>query len=342
MERRTNFGKGDLFYLANICHDCKACYYACPYTEPNELKINIPEVLSELRLESYKEYSTPRRLASFFGRHRRNFLVTALASLLATVLFSLLIGNPQRLFSPHLELGSFYDIFPYVVIIGVGFGIGLYVVANYLFNMIRFYKDIGGKLRQISIGAILRAASDAFLHSGFKGGWHIKGNKSGCYHENQDPSSGFLTLHALIFYGFISAMVSTTLAAMYQDWFGILPPYPVLSLPALFGIAGGICMIVGTLAIIAIRRKEDKRPVFKNMTTLDYAFLLTLASVSITGFLTLILRSTSAMGVVFTIHLGFVLLLFVTAPYGKFVHFTYRYIALIFTRIEEAQQSKLD
>jgi citrate/tricarballylate utilization protein len=341
MERRTSFGRGDLYYLANICHDCKACYYACPYTEPHELKINIPQILSQLRLKSYKEYATPALLSPFFERHRRYFLTTAFVSVLATTLFALLIGNPLRLITPHTEPGSFYDIFPYPIIVVVGFGIGLYVIANYLWNMLRFYKDIGGKLRNVTIRAILQGAADVFWHNGFKGGWHIKGSKAGCYHEKTTPSYVFLTLHALIFYGFISALIATTIAAIYQDAFGILPPYPVLSAPVLFGIAGGICMIAGTLSFFALKRREDIRPIFKNMSTLDNAFLLNLAVVCISGFLTLIFRATSLMGIMFTIHMGFVLLLFVTAPYGKFVHFTYRYVALVFTHIEERSEKLL-
>ncbi len=36
-----------------------------------------------------------------------------------------------------------------------------------------------------------------------------------------------------------------------------------------------------------------------------------------------------------TVHLGLVAALYVTAPYGKFVHFLYRYLALVRNRIEQ-------
>jgi len=29
MERRRTFTKADLTYLANLCFDCRDCYYAC-------------------------------------------------------------------------------------------------------------------------------------------------------------------------------------------------------------------------------------------------------------------------------------------------------------------------
>src|SRR6266700_1086223 len=34
MERRQTFAEGDLNYLANLCHNCSECYYACQYAPP--------------------------------------------------------------------------------------------------------------------------------------------------------------------------------------------------------------------------------------------------------------------------------------------------------------------
>ena len=59
IETRREFAKGDVFYLANLCHDCRACYYACMFTPPHEFAVNIPQILSEARVESYKEWSWP-------------------------------------------------------------------------------------------------------------------------------------------------------------------------------------------------------------------------------------------------------------------------------------------
>ena len=67
---------------------------------------------------------------------------------------------------------------------------------------------------------------------------------------------------------------------------------------------------------------------------LDWLFLLSLNVVSITGMLLLILRETPLMAVLLVIHLATVLALYVSAPYGKFAHFLYRYAALIQNRIE--------
>ncbi len=42
MELRREFSAGDLSYLANLCHNCRGCYYACQYAPPHEWGINVP------------------------------------------------------------------------------------------------------------------------------------------------------------------------------------------------------------------------------------------------------------------------------------------------------------
>ena len=64
--------------------------------------------------------------------------------------------------------------------------------------------------------------------------------------------------------------------------------------------------------------------------------LLLLTSAS--GLLLLALREHRVMGSLLLVHLGLVLALFVTLPYGKFVHGIYRAIALAQHAREERQR----
>ena len=62
---------------------------------------------------------------------------------------------------------------------------------------------------------------------------------------------------------------------------------------------------------------------------MDVGFLVLLLETAVTGLALLVLRETSSMGLLLVVHLGFVLALFLTLPYGKFVHSIYRFAALI-------------
>jgi citrate/tricarballylate utilization protein len=69
---------------------------------------------------------------------------------------------------------------------------------------------------------------------------------------------------------------------------------------------------------------------------MDVAFIVLLLLTGATGLLLLALRETAAMGVLLALHLGAVLALFLTMPYGKFAHALYRAAALLRFAIEEA------
>ena len=60
----------------------------------------------------------------------------------------------------------------------------------------------------------------------------------------------------------------------------------------------------------------------------DQAFIALLFIVSFTGLALLMLRESAEMGRLLALHLGSVLALFVTLPYGKFAHGFYRLAAL--------------
>jgi citrate/tricarballylate utilization protein len=62
---------------------------------------------------------------------------------------------------------------------------------------------------------------------------------------------------------------------------------------------------------------------------MDTAFILMLFLTALTGLALLLWRETSAMGPLLALHLGVVFALFITLPYGKFVHGIYRYAALV-------------
>jgi citrate/tricarballylate utilization protein len=136
-------------------------------------------------------------------------------------------------------------------------------------------------------------------------------------------------LHGFVFYGFLAAVASTTSAALYQEIWGRLPPYPVFSVPVLLGIAGGVAMVAGCAGLVYLKRRSDPLPAAGETRLMDYGFLFVLGMTNVTGLLTLLVRRSWLMGLVLAIHLGFVAVLYVTMAHGKFVHAIYRMLALV-------------
>jgi citrate/tricarballylate utilization protein len=112
-------------------------------------------------------------------------------------------------------------------------------------------------------------------------------------------------------------------------------PYAYTSLPVLLGTLGGITLVIGTGGLLWVRRARDPALSHVSLDKLDGAFIVLLLLTGATGLALLGLRSHAAMGVLLMLHLGVVLALFVTLPYGKFVHGFYRLAALVKFRREQ-------
>jgi citrate/tricarballylate utilization protein len=141
----------------------------------------------------------------------------------------------------------------------------------------------------------------------------------------------------LTIWGLLLDFVSTALAFLYQDFFHRLPPFPLTSAPVIFGTLGGVGLIIGTGGLIWFKMQSDPEPAGAGAPGMDYVFLITLGLTALTGMLTLVLRATAAMGGILVLHLAFIAALFLTAPYGKFVHAVYRTLALIRYEVEQGQ-----
>src|SRR5437867_2934729 len=54
MERRLDFRHGDIHFLANLCHNCGACFHSCQYAPPHAFAVNVPKALAEVRAVTYE------------------------------------------------------------------------------------------------------------------------------------------------------------------------------------------------------------------------------------------------------------------------------------------------
>ena len=228
---------------------------------------------------------------------------------------------------------AFYRVVPYVVMLIPALALCVYGAGVWLRGAMRFWKESGtGEAR--SLVALVRATIAAI------GLRNLSGGGPGCYYPEEQPNQLRRIYHSLTMWGFTSTLVSTMLAYIYQDFLHSLPPYRVLSAPVLFGSIGGLGIIVGCAGLVWLKWRSDQLPADGKTISMDYVFLIMLALTALTGELTLMLRDTRAMGMLLVLHLGTVAGLFLTAPYGKFVHLVYRSLALV--RHENEQQVERD
>jgi citrate/tricarballylate utilization protein len=331
LERRSILLDGDVAQLANLCHDCRACYQACMYAPPHEFGVNVPALLGRARLESYERFAWPGRLA-WALRHGSLAVVGATAAGLALALAVAAAGH--GLFGTHTGAGAFYAVVPYVLMVVPALVVSAFVLAVLLAGMVRFCRAAGGEA-----GELLRART--WLVAGreaFTLRW-LGGGGGGCFYPDRErPSDLRRALHGLVVAGLALAFAATVVATVLQDLLGRQPPYPVVSAPVLLGTLGGAAVIAGCTALLVLEPGSGADPTGGASRSLDYAFLAALDLAAITGMLTLALRSTPALGVALTLHLGSLAALYATAPYGKLVHAVYRFAALL----RDAAERQLD
>jgi citrate/tricarballylate utilization protein len=326
IELRRDFEKGDVFYLSNLCHDCRACYYACMFSPPHEFAINIPKVLSEARLASYKQWSWPEFLGRAFGGRRVAWLLAGITAAVVLALSFALIPA-ATLWRPHDGSGAFYAVIPYAAMVVGALGLASYWLVIWLNGAVQCWREIA--VARGTIGGTIGWKPLARATGAALGLRYLRGGGPGCTYPDEKPSAARRIFHALVFWGFLADFVSTTLAYIYQDWLHELPPYSLGSAPVIFGAAGGVALLAGSVGLIWLKARSDREPMGAGAYGLDYDFLCLLGLTALTGLLTLAVRSTAAMGSVLALHLALVAALFITAPYGKFVHAIYRFLALV-------------
>ena len=333
LEIRREVGAGDAVYLANLCHDCRACYYACMYAAPHEFAINIPEVLAAVRVETYGGYAWPPFMTRVLDRGAWRTAWLSLAAALLVVAGIVGLRRGHDLFAVVGGPRSFYQLVPYLALITIFGGLSLFALIVIAASACRFWREMGGRhSAALAVRAVRGATADALQLR------YLRGGGDGCYYPQETPSGTRRAMHSLVFYGFLLDFGATVSAAILQDIIGVPPPYPLVSVPVMLGAAGGAMMVIGTTALIYIKHRSDPRPATAAMVVKDYGFLTSLDLVATTGFLLLALRDSPLLGTALAVHLGSLVVFFLTMPYGKFVHFAYRYMALVQNRLESGTE----
>jgi citrate/tricarballylate utilization protein len=330
LQRRLAFNESDVHYLANLCHNCGSCLYACQYAPPHEFGLNFPRLMAQARAQTYRKYAWPGFLARAFDA---NGLVTSLAlaaSLAFMLLFAALVAEPARLLTAFSDSqGSFYAVIPHNAMVAVFGTVSAFVVLALAMGFVRFWPDMGEEPGDFAAPATTGSAlGDALTLK------YLDGGGDGCTYPDEVPSFARRRFHHLTFYGFLLCFAATSTATLYHYVLGWKAPYPFWSVPVVLGTAGGIGLLVGPAGLLWLKRRRDPELADPGQKGMDAGFLALLFLASLTGLLLLALRETRAMGMLLVAHLGVVLALFVTMPYGKFVHALYRFAALVRFHLE--------
>ncbi|MGI9334467.1 MAG: tricarballylate utilization 4Fe-4S protein TcuB [Gammaproteobacteria bacterium] len=321
MERRLDFRAKDVVYLANLCHGCGSCYHHCQYAPPHEFAVDVPDAFAAVRLQTYRDYAWPRALGALYERNGLAVAIVTAVSLVAFLLGTMWLADAAVLYAA--QAGNFYAVIPHGVMVGLFGTVGAYVVAAAAVGYRRFVRDLEPRA-PARPGAMAASLHDALTLKNLRGGG------DGCTYPGERPSHARRFFHHFTFYGFLLCFAATSVATLYHYAFGWKAPYALTSLPVLLGTVGGVGLLIGPAGLLWLKqaRKPDGPVSPEPGDGMDLGFLALLFLTSLTGLLLLVLRNSPAMGVLLAVHLGVVLGLFLTLPYGKFMHAIYRVAAL--------------
>jgi citrate/tricarballylate utilization protein len=328
IELRRQFTAGDLSYLANLCHDCRGCYYSCQYAPPHEFGLNLPQAFAQLRLETYGRYAWPRPLAALF---RLNGFAASVLGLIWIVVF-LWVTKPSAAATVGAA-GAFYAAVPEGLMIATTGAAFLFAAAALSIGVLNFLRDTNSP-SGFDRSSALSGFRDIFMLRNLGGGG------DGCNNKDESFSQSRRYFHHALFYGFFLCFASTCTAAFYEHILGWLSPYPFFSLPVLLGTLGGVAMLVGIAGLLYIKLTADRAPASQLLLDIDYSFLVLLFVAAATGLLLLAARDTIAMPWLLAVHLGVIVSLFLILPYCKFVHGMYRGAALLRYAAEQAERKR--
>ncbi len=331
MTRRLEFGKADIHFLANLCHNCGACLHACQYAPPHEFAVNVPQAMAKVRVQTYADYAWPPSLGKLY---QRNGLTLSLALAAGLAIFLLLaLAFNGSLWGGDLQ-GNFYKLFPHNLLVGLFAPVFLWATLALGLGVRRFWREVTPATSGLSLTspAAAEATHDVLQLTYLEGG-----HGEGCHNEDEAYTLSRQRAHHLTFYGFMLCFAATSLATVYHYVFGWVAPYDLPSLPKLLGAVGGVSLLVGTASLFKLHLQRAPQHGDAAQKPMDLGFIALLFFTSLTGLALWLARGTPALAALLAIHLGVVMALFATLPYGKFAHGIFRTAALLRNAVEKRQ-----
>ncbi|MBY6346190.1 tricarballylate utilization 4Fe-4S protein TcuB [Providencia rettgeri] len=335
MTRRLMFEPADVHYLANLCHNCGACLHACQYAPPHEFAVNVPQAMAKVRVQTYTQYAWPAQLGRLY---ERNGLAMSILLALGLALFlTLALMLNGKLWDSSVA-GDFYNLFPHNLLVGMFAPVFLFAVFALGKGLRRFWKEITPATSGAPVSAPAAVeATGAVLTLKYLDGGHGKG----CHNQDDAYTLSRRRFHHLTFYGFMLCFAATSLGTIYHYLFDMVAPYDLPSVPKILGAIGGVSLSIGTAGLWCLNRRRDPEHGDLQQKPMDLGFIALLFLISTSGLALWLGRSTPAMGLLLCLHLGAVMALFATLPYGKFAHGIFRSASLLRHAIEKRQPSSI-
>ena len=336
MTRRLSFEQNDIHYMANLCHSCGACLHACQYADPHDFQVNIPQSMAKVRLETYQTYAWPKSMGKWY-QHNGLWIAICLTLSLAFFVALIMMKQNSSVFDGTKVLG-FYDILGHNAMVNLFAPIFIFDVIALGIGLFTFLSKIAPVTGGVdaSTPATLEATQNMLTLKYLDGG-----HGEGCNNEDDAFTLAKRRAHHLTFYGFMLCFASTSVATIYHYGFGLFAPYDLSSLPKLLGVVGGVSLLIGSIALAKLNLSRHKDHGDAKQKPMDLGFIALLILTSSTGLLLWLAGKTAAMPLLLALHLGSIMALFLTLPYGKFAHGIYRGAALVRFAVEKRQPSRL-
>ncbi len=315
LHAQRSISDGDITQLANLCHNCRGCYYSCQYAAPHEFDLNFPRALAEVRQETWKSFAWPRGFAVLFdGRGVSIAFGIVAASLILLALIFWLRPEEGEGFYAYMSHGLMVTIFAPAFLLPI---------LAMTVSLRSYWRHVGG-------GRVTPADIIVALHSAGRLKDLEGGHGDGCNFEDGDRfSHARRQAHQATLWGFLLCFGSTVSGTLLHYGFGVAAPYGIFSLPKLLGVPGGLLLCSGTAALAWLKLRADPELGSPSVWGGEMAFILLTFLTGASGLGLYAATGTGAVVWLLPFHLGTVLTFFLLTPYTKMVHGFYRLAALV-------------
>ncbi len=300
-----------------LCHQCNDCTARCPRdAKPGD-------TMQTIRSMMIGEVGAPRFMARFVGRAGATW---PLLLGLPILFWALYIYAVNGFAVPRMPL-VYGDVVPHWMIYTVFFPASAFAVLAAYVGGSRVWKAWGQSAARN--GTLLQGlagiASDILAHKRFKTCGAARPRQIG---------------HFLLFWGFIGALITTTLVVIALYGFGTELPLPQLHPFKILGNISAVLLVVGAVWLLLNRLTNEGAA--GTSRAFDNFFLALIVMLVFTGVAVELGRYIFPVPLalaLYVLHLGTILSLFLTFPFSKFAHALYRTLAMAHERLTAQRRS---